>query len=55
MRYLFPDPTNDDYTLTDSSPCIDAGDPASPPDPDVQMMYLEIHYYSSHNVLNYQV
>ena len=31
---LFTDPANDDYTLTDSSPCIDAGDPTSPPDPD---------------------
>jgi PKD repeat protein len=31
---LFTDPANDDYTLTDSSPCIDAGDPASPSDPD---------------------
>jgi len=31
---LFADASNDDYTLTESSPCIDAGDPASPPDED---------------------
>jgi len=35
---LFADTANDDYTLTASSgaisPCIDSGDPASPPDPD---------------------
>ncbi len=31
---LFTNPSNDDYTLTDSSPCIDTGDPTSPPDPD---------------------
>jgi len=31
---LFTDAANDDYTLTESSPCIDAGDPALPPDED---------------------
>jgi hypothetical protein len=31
---LFVDPDNGDYCLTEESPCIDAGDPSSPLDPD---------------------
>ncbi len=31
---LFIDPENDDFSLQIDSPCIDAGDPASPIDPD---------------------
>ncbi|MDP8239314.1 MAG: choice-of-anchor D domain-containing protein [Candidatus Hatepunaea meridiana] len=31
---LFADPDNNDYHLTDDSPCIDTGDPDSPEDPD---------------------
>jgi len=31
---LFFDPVNNDFHLTELSPCIDAGDPNSPPDPD---------------------
>ncbi len=31
---LFGDPDNGDYTLSEDSPCIDAGDPESPLDPD---------------------
>jgi hypothetical protein len=31
---LFVDPAHNDYNLQASSPCIDAGDPASPLDPD---------------------
>ncbi len=30
----FADPSASDFTLAADSPCIDAGDPASPPDPD---------------------
>ena len=31
---MFVNATEDDYHLSYGSPCIDAGDPASPPDPD---------------------
>ena len=31
---LFVDPSQDDFSLQRSSPCLDAGDPNSPPDPD---------------------
>jgi len=32
---LFADPPNHDYRLQTGSPCVDAGDPAAPPDPDL--------------------
>jgi len=32
---LFSDAANHDYTLEETSPCIDAGDPAAEPDPDL--------------------
>jgi hypothetical protein len=42
---LFADPVNGDYLLTVSSPCIDAGDPACPPDPDLTRCDMGAYYY----------
>ncbi len=39
------DPANNDYSLTYSSPCIDAGDPASPPDPNATRADMGAFYY----------
>jgi len=47
---LFADPANDDYHLTASSegisPCIDSGDPASPPDPDGTRKDMGAYFYN---------
>jgi len=42
---LFLDPDNGDYHLTAESPCIDAGDPDSPLDPDSTRADMGAYYY----------
>jgi len=39
------DPVGGDYHLLASSPCIDTGDPLSPPDPDGSRADMGCHYY----------
>ena len=42
---LFVDAGSGDYHLTDASPCIDAGDPDSPPDPDDTFADMGAYYF----------
>ncbi len=42
---LFVNPSNYDFTLTATSPCIDTGDPASPLDPDGTRNDMGAYYY----------
>ena len=42
---LFTDPDNGDFTLQPNSPCIDAGDPNSPLDPDGTRADMGAYYY----------
>ncbi len=43
---LFLDPDNDDFHLTAGSPCIDAGDPSLPQDPDGTIADMGALYYN---------
>ena len=42
---LFTNPENGDYTLQPTSPCIDAGDPTSPFDPDGTIADMGAYYF----------
>ncbi len=42
---LFVNADNDDYHLTEDSPCIDAGDPESDPDPDGTRADMGAYYF----------
>ena len=49
---LFLDPGNDIFFLTVSSPCIDAGDPNSPLDPDGSIADMGVFYFEQTDVNN---
>jgi len=48
---LFTDTDNGDFHLTSDSPCIDAGDPSSPLDPDSTIADMGAFYYPQPNLL----
>ena len=47
---LFVDPSIGDYNLQSTSPCIDAGDPSSPLDPDGTIRDMGAYYF--HQIIN---
>jgi hypothetical protein len=47
---LFEDFPNGNYHLTDSSPCIDAGDPAFPYDPDSTITDMGAYYFNQSGI-----
>ena len=46
---LFVDPSNGDFNLIGNSPCIDAGDPTLPLDPDGTVADMGAYYYDHSN------
>jgi len=47
---LFVDPDNGDFHLTIGSPCINTGDPSSPPDPDGSQADMGAYYFQQLNI-----
>jgi predicted outer membrane repeat protein len=52
---LFVDPSNADFHLQAESPCIDAGDPNSPHDPDSTIADIGAFYFHHFGVTNQQM
>lgn len=48
---LLVDPDNQDYHLIENSPCIDAGDPASPLDPDGTIADIGAYYFDQSTII----
>ncbi len=48
---LFVDPDNNNFHLTAESPCIDAGDPSSPPDPDGTTCDMGTYYFDQREIV----
>jgi len=48
---LFEDPSNGDFHLTENSPCIDAGNSASIPDPDGTIVDMGAYYFHQNDVV----
>jgi hypothetical protein len=49
----FVNPSSGDYHLQSSSPCIDAGDPTSPLDPDSTIADIGVFYFDQLGVINH--